>query len=106
MITRYGTDAPFFRTLSNGSLLLTWSPYLQDNYVVLSVISSSGKLRGPWAHVAEPLFTDNGGHAMFFHRTDGTLCMCLHAPEAHMLERAHLFEMAEENGLLVIKKEI
>ena len=106
MVTRYGTDAPFFRTLSNGTLLMTWSPYLQDNYVVLSVISPSGRLRGPWTHVAKPLFKDNGGHAMFFHRADGVLCMCLHAPEAPMLERAHIYEMAEKDGLLVVKKEL
>ena len=28
---RYGSDAPWIQPLSDGSLLLTWSPYLQNN---------------------------------------------------------------------------
>jgi len=92
--------------LSDGSLLLTWSPYLQNNYVVLSVVSKSGSVFGPWEHLDTPLFEDNGGHAMFFNDTIGRKIMCIHAPERHMLERAHLYHMAEDENYLKILAEI
>ena len=43
---------------------------------------------------------------MFFRDKKGRNLMCLHAPEANMLERAHLFEVAEKDGQLIIIKEI
>ena len=43
---------------------------------------------------------------MFFRAADYKLLMCIHAPEKHMLERAHIFEMGEQNGELVILGEI
>ena len=103
---RYGSDAPFLQKLSDGSLLLTWSPYLQNNYVVLSVVSKSGSVFGPWEHLPEPLFDQNGGHAMFFRDLEGRNIMCLHAPEKGPLERACLFEVAETDGVMKIVKEI
>ena len=103
---RYGSDAPWLQPLSNGSLLLTWSPYLQNNYVVLPVISKSGSIRGPWEHLPEPLFDQNGGHAMFFRDLGGRNIMCIHAPEKNLLERACLYEVEEENGELRILREI
>ena len=103
---RYGSDAPWIQKLSGGSLLMTWSPYLHNNYVVLPVISRSGCIRGPWEHLPEPLFDQNGGHAMFFLDAEGRNIMCLHAPEANMLERAHLFVVTEDEGKLKIVTEI
>ena len=103
---RYGSDAPWVQKLTDGTLLLTWSPYLQNNYVVLSVISRSGSVFGPWEHLSEPLFDDNGGHAMFFRNADGKNVMCIHAPERNMLERAHLYEVAEQDGKLKVIREI
>lgn len=103
---RYGSDAPFVQKLSDGRLLLTWSPYLDGNYVVLGVVSESGDLRGPWTHWEAPMYDQNGGHAMFFRNKEETLCMCIHGPEAEMLERAHIFEMEEREGILAIRREI
>lgn len=105
-VLRYGSDAPFVQTLSDGRLLLTWSPYLNGNYVVLGAISETGDIHGPWAHLSQPIFDRNGGHAMFFRDKSGTLIMCLHAPESKMLERACLFQMGERDGILQILKEI
>lgn len=102
---RYGSDAPFVQRLSDGRLLLTWSPYLQNNYVVLSALSSDGTLWGKWRHSSVPLFDRNGGHAMFFETFDGKKCMCVHAPEKELEERAHIFEVGEcENGLKIVKE--
>ena len=103
---RYGSDAPFVQRLSGGELYLTWSPYLDDHYVVLSAISKSGSVFGPWEHLDCPLFEDNGGHAMFFYAADGRKIMTLHAPERHNMERAHLYHITEENGLLKITSEL
>lgn len=106
VFTRYGSDAPFVQRLSDGKLLLTWSPYLQNNYVVLGVISESGNVRGPWKHLETPIFENNGGHAMFFSDRRNNWCMTLHAPERESQERAHIFVMREENGTLAIDREI
>lgn len=104
--TRFGSDAPFVQKLSNGSLYLTWSPYLQNNYVVLGAVSKSGRLDGKWEYVVPELFDGNGGHAMFFENKDGKLCMVLHAPEKNTEERAHIYEMCEKDGGLAIVKEL
>lgn len=103
---RFGSDAPFVQKLSDGRLLLTWSPYLQDNYVVLGAVSESGSVFGPWTHLETPLYDQNGGHAMFFRNPEGKLCMCLHGPEVEMLERACIFEMEEQEGVLTVVREI
>ena len=103
---RYGSDAPFVQALSDGRLLLTWSPYLRDNYVVLCAVSESGDVRGPWNHLETPLYDKNGGHAMFFRDLEAHHCMCLHAPEAEMLERAHIFAVEDKNGALSIAREM
>ena len=103
--TRYGSDAPFVQTLSDGRLFLTWSPYLQDNYVVLGAISESGSVLGPWRHIDTPVFDKNGGHAMFFTDTAGRRLMSLHAPEKWGNERANFFEVGEgADGYTVIRE--
>lgn len=104
---RYGSDAPFVQKLSNGKILLTWSPYLNGNYVVLGAVSENG-IKGPWKHLEKPIFDKNGGHAMFFRDERNDLCMCLHAPEnmAEMLERTHIYKMKEVGDSLEIEHEI
>ena len=103
---RYGSDAPFVQKLSDGTLYLTWSPYLEDHYAVLGAISKTGSVFGPWEHLDRPLFEDDGGHAMFFDDATGSKIMCIHAPERNLLERAHLYYIAEEDGFLIIVDEL
>lgn len=106
---RYGSDGPFVQKLSDGRLLLIWSPYINNKYVVLSAISESGDVKGPWTHIEPALYGDNGGHAMLFYNIEGKLCMCLHSPECeqiYSLERAHIFELGEKDGKIKIMKEI
>ena len=105
-IKRHGSDAPFVRKLSDGRLLLTWSPYLDGNYVVLKVYSESGSVKGTWTHAETPLFDGNGGHAMFFQDAMGELLMCIHAPERNLLERAHIYRVGEQNGDFFVLDEI
>ena len=103
---RYGSDGPFVQKLSDGTLILTWSPYLNGNYVVLSVVSQSGTLKGPWTHIEKPLYDKDGGHPMFFGTHDGKRCMCLHSPERRLCERVHIFEVGETNGTLRMIREL
>ena len=104
--TRFGSDAPFVQRLSDGSLYMSWSPYPKDHYVVFGVVSKSGNVYGPWEHLLTPLFEDNGGHAMFFEDSRGRNIMSLHAPECEMFERAHLYHVAEKDGILEIVEEL
>ena len=103
---RYGSDAPFVQKMSDGKLFLTWSPYLNGNYVVLGAVSESGEVLGKWKHLESPLFDQNGGHAMFFDDALGRRLMCIHAPEAHLQERAHLFFAEEKEGKMVLTGEL
>lgn len=103
---RYGSDAPFVQRLSDGTLCLTWSPYLADHYVVLGAVSKSGNIYGPWEHFEKPLFENDGGHAMFFDDASGRKIMCIHEPERNMLERARLYHVVEDGQALRITDEI
>lgn len=99
---RYGSDAPFVQKLSDGHLFLTWSPYLNGTYVVLSAISENGSIFGEWKHSSKAFFDKDGGHAMFFKGYDGNNYMCIHAPEKPQLERAHIFKVEEcDDGLKI-----
>jgi len=93
---RYGSDAPFLSKLSNGKLLLTWSPIPEGNYLVVEAVSDSGSIRGPWRHIEKPLFDQNGGHAMFFNSFDGRRMMCIHCPERPPEERPTFFTVEED----------
>ena len=98
MVTRYGSDGPFFTTLSDGRQLMTWSPIPGMNYVVLAAISESGSIRGPWKHYDKPIFDKNGGHAMFFDDFNGQKKMCIHWPERYPDERALILDVVEKDG--------
>lgn len=99
---RYGSDAPFLTRLEDGTLFLTWSPFLHDHYVVLGAVSESGTLQGPWRHLEKLLFEDNGGHAMFFRKTDGRRMMCIHQPEKWGEERMRCIAVTEKDGQFVV----
>ena len=105
-VVRYGSDAPFVQDLPDGRLLLTWSPYLNGNYVVLGAVSESGDVKGPWKHLDKPIFDRNGGHAMFFDDKNGRRIMCIHAPERNMEERAHLFYVDFSKNVNEITEEL
>ena len=99
-MVRYGSDAPFINRLSNGKLFLTWSPYPNNNYVILGAVADG--IKGKWKHIDKPLYDNNGGHAMFFTTFDGKRKVCMHQPEAWMKERALILDVIEKDGELVI----
>ena len=96
--TQYGchvTDAPFLYRTKTGQLLMLWSSGGKTGYTTGIARSVSGKLAGPWEQQAEPLFTDDGGHPMLFHRFDGQLMMILHQPNKPPQERARFYELED-----------
>lgn len=99
---RYGSDGPFLRRFSDGTLVLTWSPYLDDNYVVLGAVSESGTVKGPWRHMARPVYDRDGGHSMLFTDKNGRLLLSLHSPERFGDERAKFFPVELKNGQLTV----
>lgn len=74
------TDGCYLRQSESGKLMMTWSGYGKGGYTVGLAISDSGKLAGPWRQQAEPLFSEDGGHAMFFETFDGQLMLVFHTP--------------------------
>jgi arabinan endo-1,5-alpha-L-arabinosidase len=98
------TDAPWLYRTKNGKLLMLWSSGSATGYAVGIATSKSGKLAGPWEQQAQPLFADDGGHPMLFHRFDGQLMMILHQPNKAPNERARLFEMEDTGDTIRLKK--
>ncbi len=90
------------RRFEDGRLVLIWSPYLEDNYVVLGAVSESGSVTGPWRHMESPVYDRDGGHAMLFTDQDGVLLMALHSPERFGAERARFFPVVCKEGRLQI----
>lgn len=99
------TDAPFLHVGKTGKLYLIWAGFSGTGYTEGIAISASGKLAGPWAQQAEPLYTNDGGHGMLFTTFDGKLMMVLHAPNGREA-RPHLFEMQDTGETLKIAREL
>ena len=99
------TDGPTFHKNKNGQLLMLWSSFAKNGYVVGQSASVSGKLKGPWQQIDKLVFDGDGGHPSLFTTFDGNLMMSIHQPNKGNI-RCHLFEMEETiTGLLQIKKE-
>lgn len=99
----YVTDGPFLYRSRSSKLFMIWSSF-RSAYTTGIAVSDSGKVRGPWRHLPDPLFEEDGGHGMIFSKFDGTLMLVLHAPN-HEPERARLFELEDTGETLRIKRE-
>jgi hypothetical protein len=87
-----------------GKLMMAWSSGGEHGYTTGVAISKSGKLAGPWEQQPEPIFSNDGGHPMLFHRFDGQLMMILHQPNHAPNERARIFEMEDLGDTLRLKR--
>jgi GH43 family beta-xylosidase len=96
----YVTDGPFFYRTQDKKLLMIWSSFGEQRYAIGQAVSASGKLKGPWQQIAEPLFKANGGHGMIFQTFDNQLMLVLHQPNTHPNERMKFFPLREQNNLL------
>jgi hypothetical protein len=99
----YVTDGPFLFRTESGKLLMIWSSFGDEQYAVGLVESLSGKIKGPWKMIPEPLFKANGGHGMIFRTFEEKLMLVLHQPNQSPLERAKLFELEEIGGSLIMR---
>jgi len=100
------TDGPFLYRMEDGSLIMLWTNFNNDGYVIGYAKSQSGELFGPWIQMDEPLYGHDGGHGMLFRTFDGQLMMCMHGPNEHVKKRILLFQMLEDQGKLRIINEV
>lgn len=98
------TDGPWLYQSKSGKLFMPWSSFSDTGYTVGVAVSDSGKLAGPWTQRAEPLYTDDGGHSMFFKRFDGQLMMALHSPNGGRDTRIRLFEVEDTGETLRVSR--
>ncbi|MBQ7347166.1 MAG: family 43 glycosylhydrolase [Clostridia bacterium] len=84
------TDGPYLYRTEEGRLLMIWSNFSKNGYVIAKVYSESGEIEGPWKHEDEflyakglkPTYTVDGGHGMIFQKKDGTTVLSFHGPNA------------------------
>lgn len=95
------TDGCFLHTTKDGKLIMIWSSVGENGYAIGQAVSQSGLIVGPWEQ-AGLIFEENGGHGMIFETFEGELMLAFHQPNISPQERAQLFRVVEENGLLVI----
>ena len=105
------TDGCWMYTTKSGDLLMTWSNFGAEGYVVATARSSNGRLDGEWIH-EELLYKRSmtvedrydGGHAMTFTARDGQMYLSFHSPNGAMGERREtpvFLAVREEGGRLV-----
>lgn len=99
------TDGCFLYRGKTGKLYLLWASGGKYGYTQGVSISESGKLIGPWSHQKDPLYSNDGGHAMVFTTFDGRLMMVLHSPN-NRDSRPHIFEMEDTGNTLQIINEL
>ena len=99
----YFTDGPCLRRLSSGALVMTWSSWGTDGYAVGVAVSESGKVRGPWKQLPDPIFPANGGHGMLFSDKEGALVFTLHSPNDKYAERPIFRRAVEKDGTLALE---
>lgn len=98
----YVTDGCFMYRTKTGKLLMIWASFGPDGYAECIAESLSGKLAGPWRQQSEPLFKQDGGHAMIFTDLEGKLRLVLHSPNGGGMERARLFTLEDTGDTLRI----
>jgi len=96
------SDGPSFMRLEDGSLLLLWSSWYHGSYGVGAAVSKSGDIRGPWEHLAEPVYPENAGHGMFFRTKEGELRYALHYPNDRYKEAPVFHRLTVEDGTVTI----
>jgi len=101
------TDGAYVhRSPKSGKLFMIWSTHNpacppDRDYCVVVAESATGRLKGPWVN-HKLLFDDNGGHGMFFRKTDGSLVLCVHSPEKWGHERVRFLPVADDGRTLYV----
>lgn len=92
-------EAPFVHTLKNGKLAMLVSGFGEGGYTVGQALADN--IHGPWSVMSEPIFSEDGGHAMIFRDKRGKLMMALHQPNTAdydngIIEHARFIEVKED----------
>jgi len=99
----YFTDGPALHKLKNGKLSMLWSSWSENGYAVGQAVSDSGKITGPWRHLKEKIFKQDGGHGMIFTTKEGITNYTLHYPNDKCKEHPVIFELGEDGDLVKLK---
>lgn len=99
----YVTDGPFLYRTQAGELLMLWSSFGERGYAVGIARSAGGGIEGPWSQDPQPLYAEDGGHAMLFRAFGGRLWLSLHAPNGRPNERLRLHEVVDTGRSLELK---
>ncbi len=97
------TDAPWFHRFRDGKLLMLWSSFGAKGYAVGVAESASGRIEGPWRQRPQPLFAEDGGHAMTFRTFEGALKLVLHQPNSGGRERARILDLSDTGDDLLFR---
>ena len=100
------TDGPFMYKTDGGKLLMIWSNFSPNGYVVAVASSKNGKVDGEWVQ-ERLLFDEDGGHGMIFKTFEGELMLSIHSPNMRAsktnVEHLVLLPLKEENDMLYLK---
>lgn len=95
--TGYVTDGPFLWRTGTGELYMLWASMSAGGYTEGLAKSDNGEIDGHFEQV-DPLFDEDGGHAMLFRALDGQIYMPLHKPNRHPEERPYFYRIIERDG--------
>lgn len=98
----YITDGCYVHRTSSGKLLMIWSSAGSNGYAIGLVESESGRIKGPWKHLPDRLFKEDGGHGMIFETLEGALLIALHQPNESLRERMQLYTLVEVDESLTL----
>ena len=100
----YVTDGNFIYKTKEGKLVMIWSTFGPEGYALIQAVSDTGKLKGPWKQIQEPLFAKDGGHGMIFKTFQGQLMLTFHQPNRGKLERARLYKIRDKGDRITLVK--
>lgn len=93
----YFTDGPCAYRMESGALIILWASWSDRGYAVGAALSPGGGICGPWEHLPEKVYPENGGHGMLFESKEGQLLYALHYPN-DMYQEHPIFEPITEQG--------
>jgi beta-xylosidase len=79
-------DAPWLYRSKTGELLMIWSGFAENGYVVAVARSKNGTIKSEWEQLTPMLYERNlmnkfdGGHGMIFTDLKGRLMLSIHSP--------------------------
>lgn len=96
----YFSDGPSIIKCNDSNLYMIFSSWGENGYAVGVAKSESNDIHGPWKMQETPLFSENGGHGMFFKDFNGNLMVTLHYPNDRFKEHPCFWKVNEKNGIL------